>query len=91
MPKVVELTLSIDLVAPLEAVLPSEAYGPTVFEITPVCEDRADDTGALVREISFRVAFEPDNQNRRVQPYRQTIAPVFPNGWKLGDPWPSPE
>lgn len=84
MGKIIELVLDVESVRPTEAVLPSEAEGPTIFEITPI-EVRSPLGKSASAEIRFRVAFEPDNSERRIQPYRETVTPKFPNGWKYGD------
>lgn len=84
--KIIELRLNIEAIDPSEAVLPQEAYEPTVIRITPVEESRTVD-GVVENKIAFRVAFEPENEARRVQPYRENVAPIFPSGWKLGDPY----
>jgi hypothetical protein len=81
----IELVFDIELVNSDDAVLPSERTGPTCFRVTPYKVARPDlDVGC---EVKFRVSFEPSNTNRRQQPYRENIAPEFPNGWKIGDPW----
>ena len=81
--RLIELSLDIELVDPEDAVLPSEVDGPTIFEIEPQYSDH----GETEREVVFRVKFEPDNHERRKQPYRESVKPVFPKGWKYGDPW----
>ncbi len=82
--KIIELRLNVEAIDPSEAILPHEAYGPTTIRITPVEESKLIN-GVVETQISFRVAFEPENKARRVQPYRENMAPVFPNEWKLGD------
>lgn len=84
--KIIELSLDIETIGPEGAVLPQEKHGPTTLRITPV-EEIIEINGIKKTQITFRVAFEPENENRRSQPYREGIAPVFPKGWKLGDPF----
>ena len=85
-PKIIELVLSAEAVSPEEAVLANEAYGPTSILIVPILE--FDQTSGK-RHIVFRVAFEPDNPDRRNQPYRDSIKPIFPDGWTYGEPFDS--
>jgi len=84
MGKTIELVLDLEAVRPDEAVLPSETHGPTIFEITPIEAQSADGESGST-EIRFRIAFEPDNRERRIQPYREGVSPKFPDGWKYGD------
>ena len=67
-----------------DAVLDSEKDGPVCIEIQPYYHGTGHD-----KEVRFRVTFEPDNPDRRVQPYRRNVEPVFPNGWEIGDAWDS--
>jgi len=83
-PRMIELVLRVDPDNTFEPVVDSERTGPTCIEITPVVLLSEDESN---RQVTFRVAFEPQNADRRKQPYRENIAPVFPNGWKIGDKW----
>lgn len=75
-PKIIEVRIALDAVDPADAVLPSEKEGPTELLIVPIRrEDRLD----------FRVAFEPRNSSRRIQPFRNVVAPTFPGEWRIGD------
>ena len=88
MVKVIELVLPLSLVDPKDAIIPSpntDPNGPTELVIIPI-ETVTD----ARRELVFRVAFEPDNHERRVQPYRNTMEPKFPNNWKYGDTFEKP-
>ena len=83
--RIIELVLKVDPERPFDPVVPSEQTGPTCIQITPYVEDgHSDEPGRLVK---FRVAFEPQNRERRRQPYRENIEPIFPNGWQIGDEW----
>ena len=84
--RVIEVRIDIELTSPDEAVVPTpftDPSGPTVIEITPIQTLLA--TG---RALEFRVTFEPDNPDRRAQPYRSGLEAVFPDGWSYGDPLP---
>lgn len=85
--RIIELVLSAEVVGPAYAVLPSEVSGPTSILILPIVELNGDVSGVVRHSINFRVAFEPDNPDRRAQPYRECIGPTFPDGWKYGDPF----
>lgn len=85
--RILELHLPIELVDENGAVLPKERNEPVTILITPSINYRTVD-GHPVSEIDFRVAFEPENPERRQQPLRLELAERFPNGWKHGDAWP---
>lgn len=89
-PRMIQLVLTVDLVGPEEAVLPKERTGPVTIRITPV-EVAAAATCGSSSEMKFRVEFEPENEARRNQPLREGLKPVFPGGWRIGDPWKGSE
>lgn len=70
MGRVIEVVIDLETVDPQMAVLPSERVGPTCFDITPIERPGGG--------IDFRVKFEPDNKQRRSQPFRHTVHPIFP-------------
>jgi hypothetical protein len=80
--KIIELVFGVDVVGPADAVLPKERDGPVTMRITPAYV--LSRSGA---ETQFRVEFEPENEERRRQPYRATLEPEFPDGWKIGQPF----
>lgn len=92
-PRIIELRLVIDAVHPKDAVLPKEQTGPTSILIYPVEQVSLAD-GEFVRSLHFRIAFEPENCERRRQPLRHHSRPtedIFPHGWKYGDPYEPPD
>jgi hypothetical protein len=70
----IELKIPIEIVPDNEAVLASERSGPTVMQITPIEIFRRIE-GKICRQITFRVAFEPQNKSRRKQPLRYSLDP----------------
>lgn len=86
-PRIIELRIDLEAVDAEHAILPRERDGPTTLQITPV-ESLISTPDGTRKQIKFRVEFEPDNSDRRKQPYREHLAPTFPDGWKIGDPWP---
>lgn len=81
--RIMELRIDLELVDPADAIVPTtrtDPAGATVVEITPI---RVRDQQRT--RLDFRVRFEPDNPDRREQPYRDCIAPVFPRGWQYGE------
>ncbi|WP_274009833.1 hypothetical protein [Vibrio parahaemolyticus] len=81
MSKLIEIKFEVEPISTENAILESEKNGPTHISILPI-------RNKISGGIDFRVAFEPLNNNRRQQPYRNTIKDEFPDGWKIGDPYP---
>lgn len=78
-----ELSLKIEPVDQKKAVLPREREEPTSVRITPY---RIRNVSGE-ESIDFRIEFEPDNRERRVQPFREVVESKFPDNWKFGDEW----
>ena len=70
--KVIELRMPLEPISGDAAVLPSEQNGPTVIQIVPT-EVFFEVDGKVERRLDFRVAFEPQNFDRRKQPYRNAL------------------
>ena len=75
--KIIEFCLKVDEDSPFEAVVESEINAPTKILIIPYQEK---ENGII--NSKFRVMFEHENLKRRNQPFRENIAPVFPDGKK---------
>ena len=92
-PLVIELVLSIETVDSELAVLPKERSGPTSILIVPIEKIMTKD-GVSTTEIDFRIAFEPENDKRRNQPFRihpHPMEEVVPGGWTHGQEFPKPD
>jgi hypothetical protein len=70
--KIIEIRMPLEAVSDEEAVLPSEVRGPTIIKITPAAV-YFEQEGIMRRRLDFRIAFEPQNPERRNQPYRYAL------------------
>lgn len=86
--RIIELRLPFDY-GNDELIFPTDGKAISLLIMPVVTRETVGDRSS--EKISFRVAFEPENSQRKQQPFRHTMERKFPNEWDACQPWTSPD